>query len=157
MLMLPRGITGFSSGGDPFVLPETNLHLFQTDCHAAARATGGVVAAFTVAGHGNVLNYHLARLAWPPSAKSRLLLLNAHYPYLALALPGESLRYTYADDPTLAAEFAGMYEVLAKADLDAPFRWDQPELWSALGESERKQIRYWEPATLGEIIFICWD
>jgi hypothetical protein len=44
--------------------------------------------------------------------------------------------------------------VLTTAELDLPI--DRFDL-TALGRAERAQIRYWQPATVGDLLFNEWD
>lgn len=81
------------------------------------------------------------------------ILLNEFYPYLAFASKWEDIVIEYMDLPTLTNGFNEYYTVLSKKQLNLPFCKQEHDL----AEEELKQVKYWQPRTIGEVMFNCWD
>ena len=128
-MILPRGITGFGSinTNPPLFLDEK---AFRRMCHALARENGGAV-----------------------TEESVFLLQNIHYPYAAFAQRDASGRFVLIQQP----EWLRLPEIpvrfLNLAELNQNWR----GLCGELSPEELEQIRYWNPQTVGEIIFNTWD
>ena len=62
----------------------------------------------------------------------------------------------FVDVPGLseALQGAGPFRVLSAQELDAPVR---AEALSELAPRERKEIKYWKPRRVGEVLFNFWD
>jgi hypothetical protein len=144
--VLRPGISGFGGAPDP----RWTLAGFRAACHAAARAVGGTLVSSEAPGPGN--NHYKALMQ---RAEPRWILLNAIRPFLAFARPGGDLRYTFVDDPPLAAAFHGPCEPLPAALLTAPL--DLQAVVPLLGAVELAQARYWRPARVGDLVFNHWD
>ncbi|MCM3588398.1 hypothetical protein M3182_22225 [Mesobacillus maritimus] len=84
------------------------------------------------------------------------ILLNEYYPYLAFASVVEFGNIQFIDNPTLCASFSPYYQVLGTKELHAPFNQDLVNQ-SELNVAEKKQLQYWKPETIGQIIFNYWD
>jgi hypothetical protein len=63
---------------------------------------------------------------------------------------------TFVDHPDLAAALTdgSNLQVLTAEQLNAPL---SPADLADLGPAERKQIAYWQPNTIGELLFNFWD
>ncbi|NGY89580.1 hypothetical protein F3K44_02630 [Bacillus megaterium] len=91
------------------------------------------------------------------------MLLNAYYPFLALASTVEFQHINFIDDPALSKDFMPLYKVLSKEELSEPsnIRKSKGKLSlenkNKLNSSELEQIFYWKPKTVGEVIFNFWD
>lgn len=81
------------------------------------------------------------------------ILLNEFYPYLAFASKWEDIVIEYMDLPTLTNGFNEYYKVLSKKQLNLQFCKQEHDL----AEEELKQVKYWQPRTIGEVMFNCWD
>lgn len=81
------------------------------------------------------------------------ILLNAHHPFLGFAEAVEQ-HLTFHDIPNLAKRFSPYYTVLSKKELNQPIR---EEYLINLAKAELEQLSYWNPKTVGEIIFNFWD
>ena len=151
---LSRGITGFRDI-DASLLPLCDLREFRGHCFAVARDLGGRVCSFETSQHraanfaSAVLEFRSGRVA---------VLLNAHFPVIAFAEPlkeGET-KLRFVDSPELGAQFRGfnIYTVSTVADLARAL---SEEMCQHLAPAERKQVDYWRPAFVGELIFNFWD
>lgn len=145
-MKLPNGVTGFynSEANKP---PQVDGKLFKQLCFNIASSNGG-----------NVLEYNPPRYpanfyyAQVEMLSTRFyILLNEHYPYLAFASVIESGNIEFIDIPVLFKQFIPFYHVLGTIELDLPI--NQCELNSA----EWEQISYWNPSTIGQIIFNYWN
>ena len=155
MMKLPRGITGFSHSSDA-PIPTTNERQFQTACHAVARDLHGRVIQVGPVAHHRIESFSIITLQIGDRQASALL--NAHYPFLALAEPvavGE-VTFTFIDWPSVSDEFArhGTYTFLTPPELSIACTQIDT---SQLAEAECAQIKYWQPRTVGENIYNFWD
>ena len=150
-MRLPAGSTGFDA---PPVDAAAHRRAFLTACHHAARAIGGRVAG--IEGPGVTPNFHLAEIAHRDGRLSVLGHGCVLFAAIAGPRPWRDLRPTFADDPAVAAAIvaASALRPLAVAELSTPL--DQADL-SALGPGEHRQIAYWKPDTVGELLFNYWD
>jgi hypothetical protein len=62
--------------------------------------------------------------------------------------------FIFLDVPVLATKYNDYYTVLTKEYLDTPISLKH---LSTLSKAELKQISYWKPLTVGEVIFNHWD
>lgn len=146
--MLPKGITGF---GDKTVLPLFPLDPspFRTVCYAAAVCMAARWLPLTpISGGGN---FYWARLQIRNA--SFFLLENGYHPWLALAEKMEWGQISFSDFPYELPFTDPSFRLLTKKELHQPWQ----NHVSRLGTAEITQIRYWKPATIGEIIFHFWD
>lgn len=81
------------------------------------------------------------------------ILLNASYPYVAFASLVSMEKIIYIDKPDYIKYIPDNYLVLNKNVLETIFE----NCDNQLNKAERKQILYWEPETIGEVIFNFWD
>jgi len=151
-MILPEGITGFAGGGRGVAAPTVDFKSFARACHMAARAGSGRVERVEAASYPR--NYHRAilRLGAAPVA----VLCNAHHPWIAFAVASENLPLRFSDDVALAARFSDAFpcEVVDFTTLET--HPDEAAL-AGLGDAERKQVGYWRPRRIGDIIFNSWD
>jgi hypothetical protein len=152
-MRLPRGVTGFGHV-EPGATPP-DFAAFTAACHEAARRLkGAVLRADTCAGRV-APNFHRVRL----STREQVIeiICNARYPLAAAVLPlddGNST-LTFIDVPGLAEALAGCgLEVVPAADLNAPVTAEQ---LAGLASAEQHQAKYWEPGTVGRVLFNFWD
>lgn len=91
------------------------------------------------------------------------ILLNVHYPFIAFAIVVENGKLTFVDEPELFRQFSPFYYVLNTKELNEPLILKQGSKNSILqndnelNSAELKQIAYWKPERIGEIIFNYWD
>ena len=147
-MILQRGITGFwgvNTKPPPF-LEEKAFHQM---CHAMARESGGVVT--KVDTDTAARNFYSAEIQRYDA--SVFLLQNIHDPYIAFAQPNASGRFIWTSQP----EWLRLPEVQACFLSPDELNQDWHNLCGELSPEEEKQIRYWNPWTVGEIIFNTWD
>lgn len=149
---LPAGITGFT---DRRELPiAVDREAFKSACHLIAGMDRGVVEHFDV--DPLARNYSAATVRTKTDHLS--VLCNALHPCLAFVRPAS---YGFRDlefvaPVGLASLFAELtvFEPLDSAWLNGTL---EPSLLVALAPVERKQVEYWKPQRIGEVIFNCWD
>lgn len=147
-MMLPKGITGFWSvktGAPPF-LDERE---FRRMCHTLARKSDGAVTEIDT--NTAARNFYLAGLS--RFGQSVFLLQNIHYSYAAFAQRDTSGRFVLTQRP----EWLQLPEIPVRFLSIAELNQDWRGLCGELGPEELEQIRYWNPQTVGEIIFNAWD
>lgn len=151
-MKLPAGATGFTRPGQAV---HYDARPFLTACHDAARRTGGTIT--TSQEPGVTPNFHAVVIAY---GHERLAVLrHALLPLAAFAqAPRDhvALPPAFIDHPRLAqiiGESTGC-PVLSTAELRQPLK---PADLSQLTTAEHEQIRYWKPATVGELLFNYWD
>jgi hypothetical protein len=151
---LKCGVTGFEGREGPFASPPfSDWKTFHSHCYAAARIVCAKVHSIEDPFEGGkVCNYLLARFDF--SDCSVTALLNRVYPILGFAkFPAE---VGFIDCPKLAEAFAslGDYTVASGEELNRPLL---RELCKDLAPRELKQIQYFRPRTIGDVIFNYWD
>ncbi|MDF2066764.1 hypothetical protein [Bacillus sp. Cr_A10] len=91
------------------------------------------------------------------------ILLNVHYPFMAFAFDVEYGKIIFIDEPELFKQFSPFYNVLDTKELNAPviLRLDSKKSIvqndNEFNSDELKQIAYWKPERIGDIIFNYWD
>lgn len=147
-MILLRGITGFGSINTlpPLFLDEK---AFCRMCHALARENGGAVT--EVDTDTAIRNFYSAKVS--RYGQSVFLLQNIHYPYAAFAQRDTSDGFIWISQP----EWLRLPEIpvrfLNLAELNQSWR----GLCGELAPEDLEQIRYWNPQTVGEIVFNTWD
>ena len=153
MKVLPQGVTGFRHAEEP-PLSEISIRSLETACWEAARRLHGSVLSTRPAGIAT--NFHTFEISLPEQKVS--ILCNAHFPLIGFAepiAPGQQV-FSFVDVSGLAAvlKSIGGLEVLTAGELKSPL---VQESISDLSPAELKQVAYWRPQTVGEVIFNCWD
>ncbi|XVQ81766.1 hypothetical protein ACQP2K_23155 [Microbispora siamensis] len=148
---LPRGVTGFA---DARAERPTAMdwRAFVSLCHEAARLTRRRIVDITP--RDVTPNFHMAVLAGGPLDVA--VLGHGDLPIVALARVPVTIPVTFADDDGLAESLRHRPSVrlLTRRELDTPLRsYDV----SDLDKAELRQIAYWQPETLGELLFHHWD
>lgn len=147
-MILPRGITGFwSVNAAP--LPLLDEKAFRQMCHTLSRKNGGAVT--EVDTDTAARNFYSAKVS--RYGQSVFLLQNIHYPYAAFAQRDTSDGFIWISQP----EWLRLPEIpvrfLNLAELNQSWR----GLCGELAPEDLEQIRYWNPQTVGEIVFNTWD
>ncbi|MEM7476017.1 MAG: hypothetical protein AAF483_13570 [Planctomycetota bacterium] len=147
-VQLPRGITGFN------VSTSVDVRAFRKTLYTAARISG-----FTVDNpppDEHEMYHTLVRSLVSFRDEQWSLLLNIHHPYVAFSAPITDVcnfNFDFRDCEGLAANLFG-YTVLSCEFLNSPVTKDSISL---LGETEKYELKYWAPQTLGHVIFNFWD
>ena len=118
-------------------------------CHALARENGGVVT--EVDTDTAARNFYSAKLS--RYDQSVFILQNIHYPYIAFAQRDAASRFVLISPPDWLQLSADPVRDLSPNELNQ----DWHGLCGELNPEELEQIRYWNPQTVGEIIFNTWD
>ena len=147
-MMLSRGITGFW-GVNTDVPPFLDESAFRRMCHALARENGGAVT--EVDTDTAVRNFYSAKLS--RYDQSVFLLQNIHYPYIAFAQRDAASRFVLISPPDWLQLSDDPVRVLSPNELNQ----DWHGLCGELSPEELEQIHYWNPQTVGEIVFNTWD
>ena len=156
-MKLRKGITGFRHVDDP-PLPTIDLRSFRSHCFAAARMLGGRVSHLAPKSGGVGANFTWAVLELP--AGTVAVLVNLHFPVVGIAHPWGDARpdgpVRFIDCEPLACVFEemGRYEVVSQTELERSTR---PEERRQLSPTEVKQVKYWKPTRVGDIVFNSWD
>ena len=147
-MILPRGITGFWSVNEapPLFLDEK---AFCQMCHALAWKNGGTVTELDTDTYPR--NFYSAKLS--RYDQSVFILQNIHYPYIAFAQRDAASRFVLISPPDWLQLSDDPVRVLSPNELNQ----DWHGLCGELSPEELEQIRYWNPQTVGEIIFNTWD
>lgn len=147
-MILPRGITGFWSG-NAAPPPFLDEKAFRRMCYTLARKNGGAVT--EVDTDTTVRNFYSAKLS--RYDQSIFILQNIYYPYGAFAQRDDSDRFILTSRPEWLRLPESPVRFLSPDELNQNWR----GLCGELSPEELEQIRYWNPQTVGEIIFNTWD
>ena len=91
------------------------------------------------------------------------ILLNVHYPFMTFANEVEYGKIAFINEPELDKLFGSIYNVLGTKELNEPAILKLGSKQTILqnendfNKDELKQVAYWKPKTIGEIIFNYWD
>ena len=147
-MILPRGITGFGSiNTDPPLFLDEKA--FCRMCHALAQENGGAVT--EVDTDTAIRNFYSAKLS--RYDQSVFLLQNIHYPYAAFAQRDTSGGFIWISQPEWLQLPEGSVRFLSPSELTR----DWHDLCGELSPEDLDQIHYWNPQTVGEIVFNTWD
>lgn len=147
-MILPRGITGFGSiNTDPPLFLDEKA--FCRMCHALAQENGGAVT--EVDTDTAIRNFYSAKVN--RYDQSIFLLQNIHYPYAAFAQRDASGRFVLTQQPEWLQLPESPVQFLSSDKLNQ----DWHSLRGELSPEELEQIHYWNPQTVGEIVFNTWD
>ena len=147
-MILPRGITGFWSANTA-PLPLLDEKAFRQMCHTLSRKNGGAVT--EVDTDTAARNFYSAKLS--RYDQSIFVLQNVHYPYVAFAQRDTSGGFIWISQPEWLQLPEGSVRFLSPSELTR----DWYDLCGELAPEELEQIHYWNPQTVGEIVFNTWD
>ncbi|WP_070327654.1 hypothetical protein [Exiguobacterium aurantiacum] len=146
-LILPECITGFSYSDCP--APGSDIETFENICLDFASQKGGTC--FFILGDGVTPNYEQANIRI--GERTIYVLLSHLYPVIGISKL-EPFQYEYIDVPELTDLFPDTYQIPSAAELNERF---DLSLQPFLSEVDRMQIEYWNPKTIGNVIFHYWD
>ena len=147
-MILPRGITGFGSINTA-PLPLLDEKAFCQMCYSIALETGGTVTELDTNTYPR--NSYSAKLS--RHDQSVFVLQNIHYPYAAFAQRDTSGGFIWISQPEWLQLPESPVQFLSFDELDQGWR----SLCGELSPEELEQIHYWNPQTVGEIVFNTWD
>lgn len=147
-MILPRGITGFW-GTDTAPPPHLDEKAFCQMCYSIAMENGGTVAELDTDTYPrNFYSFQIRR-----HDNAIYILQNVHYPYAAFVQRDAFGGFVLTGQPEWLRLPIGSVHFLSLAELNR----DRSGLCGELSPEELDQIRYWNPQTVGEIIFNTWD
>lgn len=147
-MILPRGITGFWSVNTA-PPPLLNEKAFCRLCYSIAKENVGTVTELDT--DTQPRNFYSAQIR--KHDNFIFILQNIHYPYAAFAGQDASGGFVLTNPPKWLRLPEGQVRFLSLAELNQ----DWHGLCVELGPEELEQIHYWNPQTVGEIIFNTWD
>ena len=147
-MILSRGITGFWSVNTA-PLPLLDEKAFCQMCYSIALENGGTVT--EVDTDTAIRNFYSAKVS--RYDQSVFLLQNIHYPYAAFAQRNASGRFVLTQQPEWLQRPESPVRFLSFDKLNQDWR----GLCGELAPEELEQIHYWNPQTVGEIVFNTWD
>lgn len=146
-MILKNGITGFfESLDDKKSIPSQSFIQF---CNEIVYNNQGKILLMDLELTGK--NFYCSKQQF--QGQICYILLNASYPYVAFASLVGMEKIIYIDKPDYIKYIPDNYLVLNKNVLETIFE----NCDNQLNKAERKQILYWEPETIGEVIFNFWD
>lgn len=157
-MILHKGITGFYDAKSEQI-PMVDHKQYKQLCFSVLQKhSGDVIGVSNQCCHGNFITMEVKLR----DIKLHIL-LNKHYPIVAFASNVEFGSVTFIDHPVLSEQFSYYYRVLSYSELNEPVLLNlgaktcllQNE--NELDQAELKQVAYWKPETIGEIIFNQWD
>lgn len=132
---------------------------FKKLCYALANQVGGKL--ITVSDPQET-NFYCADLQI--NGKEIHILLSGIYPLIAIASRVEYMNIIFIDEQTLSngiESYSSEYRVLQLRELSEQLQLDERKNTlkneNTLNENELKQIFYWMPKTVGEVIYNQWD
>lgn len=156
-MILREGITGFYDAKSER-LSIVDQKQFKQLCFSVLPRLEGTVLEFNDTGcHGNFINVEVSL-----RGTKLHVLLNKHYSIVAFASYVGSDSITFIDHPVLSEQFRASYRVLCCKELNRPVLLKMGAKTCLINENELsqvelKQVAYWKPKTVGEIIFNQWD
>lgn len=145
LLRLPNGITGFIEDMEKTVDGQQ----LKKVCYEVLRVAKGEVLRW----EGPLYPHNYFKIHIRLKSELFCILLNEYYPYLAFAKKWEDIVIEFTDLPILTGGFSEYYTVLTKRVLNRPFYEKEHDL----EEDELRQAAFWQPCSIGEVIFNCWD
>ena len=144
---LPRGITGFNASA------RVDLAQFRSAVHDLGRQHGYRVLTPPSDAPSGTLSY--VRATIERRGEPLLLLLNIYGPFLGFAAVADDtvLLHDFVDRTDLAGGLARYCPLTAAVLNAAP---EEANL-SLLSRAERRELKYWKPQRIGDIIFNWWD
>lgn len=145
--ILKNGITGFFESLDDIKsIPSQSFIQF---CNELVDNNQGKILSVDMELTGR--NFYYCEMQF--HKRNCFVMLNSSYPYVAFASLVSMEKIIYIDKPDYIKHIPDNYLVLNKKVLETIFG----NCENQLNQAERKQILYWKPKTVGEIIFNFWD
>ena len=157
-MILPNGVTGFYSTKHKKP-PTIDEKQFKQNCFNLISSINGEILEFK----GQQISTNFFDVAAKISNKHIHILLNVHYPFMAFASEVECGEIVFINESELNKLFSPFYTVLDKKELNEPVILRLGSKQSILqkendfNNDELKQVAYWKPKTIGDIIFNYWD
>lgn len=148
--ILKPGVTGFYTSHDKF--GQQDIKSFETCLYSLLRASGAAIVHKELS--LNSKSFYSYQINGSLGQQFRIL-LHAVYPFVAFASIASYGGIDFIDKNLETADMNGFpYKILPQQLLDTPLTSEDTVL---LRDYEQKMLRYWKPATIGEVIFNYWD
>ena len=153
-MLLLRGVTGIESrkeGAPSFA----DFRSFHGHCYVAACEAGWSVREVLAPRQSIACNYALA--VFTRRKETIAAVLNGVFPLLAFVIPPTDgqLELDFIDCPGLGTAFEQLgYKVQLAVELRRPLT---QEMWQGLAPHEQKDVRYFRPRRVGDVIYNYWD
>lgn len=147
-MILPNGISGFFEA-ESCCFDTLNIKSFKKISYCLANENHGRVLSLDISLGGK--NFYSAEIS--ANNIHCCFLMNVYYPYTAFA---DSVKYgsiKFIDKPINFVYPFSEHNLLGIKELNA----DWGDAIKNLNNAEYTQIKYWNPATIGEIVFNFWD
>lgn len=152
-MKLPYAVSGFYNSDEPKP-PEMDVRKYKELCDVLAEELNGELVEFNDSLYP--ANFHKAHFKFPEY--SICLLMNKHYPLLAFAVTVETMKIEFLDFPEGTKVIPDEYTVLTNDILDAKLSGNMKErAINELNQGTIRQITYWKPETVGQVVFNFWD
>lgn len=100
----------------------------------------------------NGRNFYFAKIKY--NNDTIFILINAYYPIIAFASQVNPFNNIYINNIRLSSEFSKFYRVLSVSELESLISTRELKY---LNYVELKQLEYFNPNNIGEVIFNYWD
>jgi hypothetical protein len=154
-VLLLDGITGFLKND----VLESFYSQFKDLCYSLANTTHGKIVSFEIPHQSQ--NFFKAELEWNDG--NTFILLNSSYPVVAFASSVGHFNIHFVDHPhaNILKKFSTVFTIATVNELVEPLKIDEKTQTvlnkNTLNKSEIKQILYWNPKTIGDVVFNFWD
>lgn len=154
-MILRPGITSFFESRECGSLPEYSIADFRRLVHTVAASRNWTVS--SIADAGITPNFHFAKLESPH--RSIFILGHSNYPIVAFAkqVSDADQRLEFVDESEIASEISRLFPNVAIANAADFNRSITEDDLAQLASTDRKQIEYWKPRTIGQLAFNWWD
>lgn len=150
---LPYGVSGFYNS-DEEKPPAVEGSRYKELCYELATNLDGELLEFADSLYPS--NFYKADFKFP--ALNICLVMNKHYPILSFATAVEDLKIQFIDYPAGTEAIPKDFTVLSAEFLEMPVPEKLDEFPdNKLNKGEFKQINYWKPEIIGQIVFNFWD
>ena len=132
---------------------------FKNACEHAARLLRGKMENAYDAYARPHFSYHEATISYDFSRKSCCVLCSIYYPIIGFATvgpPRDSCNLTFTDNAMLSTAIGEKLDGYVLTAEDANHGTTQ-DIVALLDEAEKKDVRYWKPRRVGDVIFNQWD
>ncbi|QKS71220.1 hypothetical protein FLK61_31405 [Paenalkalicoccus suaedae] len=152
-MKLLNGVTGFYDY-TLYEPPQVNYNQFKQLCYSYTFTNQNKARVIDSNVDAGLTNFYLAHLEH--EGVPIYILLNMHHPYLAFASRVDVEHIHFVNHTAMYEFFCAYYHVLPTSELNRPVN-KKLLSDSKLNKAEMEQITYWQPKTVGEIIFNYWD
>lgn len=154
-MKLRPGITSFFASRERDSLPEYPISDFKRLVHAVVASQDWTIT--SIAKAGSTPNFHVAQLHSPMASLFLLGHSNFSIVCFAVQIDDVNQHLEFVDEPKIAAEISRLFpnvEVANATELNRPITDDD---LVQLTQTDRKQVNYWKPRTIGHLAFNWWD